>query len=55
MKQPIAPVKELQPRLYPGLPEDVQNCRLQKISDIEQKLIEESNIRHSLYKKSINV
>ena len=50
MNQPTAPVEKLQPRLYPQLPEDVQNNRLQQISDIEQKLIEEKNIRQSLYK-----
>ena len=41
MKQPTVPVEKLQARHYPDLPENVQNYRLQKISDTEQKLIEE--------------
>ena len=46
MKQPTAP------DLYPVLPtEDGQNCRLQKISEIEKTLINEKNIRKTLYKK----
>ena len=46
MKQPTAP------SLYPELPvEDGQNYRLQKISEIEQKLITERDTRKSLYKK----
>ena len=46
MKQPTAP------SLYPELPvEDGQNYRLQKISEIERKLITERDIRQSLYKK----
>ena len=53
MKQPTAP------NLYPGLPiEDGQNYRLQKISEIERTLINERDMRKSLYKKykrSINI
>ena len=46
MKQPTAPP------LYPELPtEDGQNYRLQKISEIEQTLIRERDVRKSLYKK----
>jgi Glu-tRNA(Gln) amidotransferase subunit E-like FAD-binding protein len=53
MKQPSAPL------LYPNLslkeideyPEDGQNYRLQKISEIEKTLLRESEIRKSLYKK----
>ena len=46
MKQPTAP------NLYPELPiEDGQNYRLQKISEIERTLINERDIRKSLYKK----
>lgn len=48
MKQPTAP-------LYPELPD---GYRLQKISEIEQTLIKERDIRQSLYKKykrSINI
>ena len=45
MKQPTAPI-------YPELPiEDVQNYRLQKISEIEQQLIRERDARKALYKK----
>ena len=45
MKQPSAP-------LYPELPiEDGQNYRLQKISEIENILIKESDTRKNLYKK----
>ena len=45
MKQPIAP-------LYPELPtEDVQNYRLQKISEIEKQLLTERDARKALYKK----
>ena len=53
MKQPTAP------NLYPELPiEDGQNYRLQKISEIERTLINERDMRKSLYKKykrSINI
>ena len=53
MKQPTAP------SLYPELPtDDGQNYRLQKISEIERKLIKELEARKSLYKKymrSINI
>ena len=53
MKQPTAP------NLYPELPiEDGQNYRLQKISKIERTLINERDMRKSLYKKykrSINI
>ena len=46
MKQPTAP------NLYPELPiEDGQNYRLQKISEIERTLINERDMRKSLYKK----
>ena len=46
MKQPTAP------NLYPELPiEDGQNYRLQKISEIEITLINERDMRNSLYKK----
>ena len=46
MKQPTAP------NLYPDLPiEDGQNYRLQKISEIERTLINERDMRKSLYKK----
>ncbi|VDI82610.1 Hypothetical predicted protein [Mytilus galloprovincialis] len=46
MKQPTAP------DLYPELPiEDGQNYRLQKITEIEQTLINERDKRKSLYKK----
>ena len=38
--------------IYPDLPtEDGQNYRLQKISEIEQNLIKDSQARKSLYKK----
>jgi hypothetical protein len=57
MKQPSAPelegpsVPEYN-KLYPSLPvEDGQNYRLQKITEIENKLIKERNDRESLYKK----
>ena len=47
------------PNLYPELPiEDGQNYRLQKISEIERTLINERDMRKSLYKKykrSINI
>lgn len=47
MKTPTAPDP-----LYPELPvEDGQNYRLQKISEIEKKLINERDTRKSLYKK----
>ena len=53
MKQPTAP------NLYPELPiEDGQNYRLQKISEIARTLINERDMRKSLYKKykrSINI
>ena len=53
MKQPTAP------NLYPELPiGDGQNYRLQKISEIERTLINERDMRKSLYKKyvrSINI
>ena len=53
MKQPTAP------NLYLELPiEDGQNYRLQKISEIERTLINERDMRKSLYKKykrSINI
>ena len=53
MKQPTAP------NLYPELSiEDGQNYRLQKISEIERTLINERDMRKSLYKKykrSINI
>ena len=53
MKQPTAP------NLYPEFPiEDGQNYRLQKISEIERTLINERDMRKSLYKKykrSINI
>ena len=46
MKQKTAP------NLYPELPmEDGQNYRLQKISEIERTLINERDMRKSLYKK----
>ena len=46
MKPPTAPP------LYPELPaEDGQNYRLQKISEIEQKLSKERNDRKAIYKK----
>ena len=46
MKQPTVP------NLYPELPiEDGQNYRLQKISEIERTLINERDMRKSLYKK----
>ena len=46
MKQPTAPP------IYPELPtEDGQNYRLQKISEIEIKLIKERDARKALYKK----
>ena len=46
MKQPTAP------NFYPELPiEDGQNYRLQKISEIERTLINERDMRKSLYKK----
>ena len=46
MKQPSAP------NLYPDLPnEDWQNYKLQKISEIEQKLTNETEARKTLYKK----
>ena len=46
MKQPTAPP------IYPELPtEDGQNYRLQKISEIERKLIIERDARKALYKK----
>ena len=46
MKQPTAP------NLYPELSiEDGQNYRLQKISEIERTLINERDMRKSLYKK----
>ena len=46
MKQPTAP------NLYPELPiEDGQNYRIQKISEIERTLINERDMRKSLYKK----
>ena len=45
MKQPTAP-------LYPELlVEDERNYRLQKISEIEKTLINERDVRKSLYKK----
>ena len=45
MKQPTAPI-------YPELPtEDRQNYRLQKISEIENQLIKERDVRKALYKK----
>ena len=53
MKPPSAPP------LYPELPvEDGQNYRLQKISEIEQTLIRERDVRKSLlkkYKRGINI
>ena len=53
MKQPTVP------NLYPELSiEDGQNYRLQKISEIERTLINERDMRKSLYKKykrSINI
>ena len=39
------------PPMYPELPEDAQNYRLQKISELEQRLIRERDVRMSLYKK----
>lgn len=46
MKQPTAPT------LYPELPtDDGQNYRLQKLSEIEQTLINERDARRALYKK----
>ena len=46
MKQPTAPP------IYPELPtEDGQNYRLQKISEIEIKLLKERDARKALYKK----
>ena len=46
MKQPTAPP------IYPQLPtEDGQNYRLQKISEIEIKLLKERDARKALYKK----
>ena len=46
MKQPTAP------NLYPELPvEDGQNYRLNKISEIEKQLQDESVVRKTLYKK----
>lgn len=53
MKQPTAP------NLYPDLSnEDGQNYRLHKISEIEQKLINEKDTRRTLckkYKRAINI
>ena len=46
MKRPTAPP------IYPELlTEDRQNYRLQKISEIERRLISERNARKALYKK----
>ena len=55
MKQPIAqpiiqPIEQPSAPLYPELP-NIQNYRLQKISEIEKTLINERDDRKSLYKK----
>ena len=53
MKQPSAPnlYPDLQTGQGPGLVDDGQNYRLQKISEIEKTLITERNTRKGLYKK----
>ena len=46
MRQPTAP------KIYPELStEDGQNYRLQKISELEKKIIKERDIRKALYKR----